>query len=77
MKSLGYHPLYVLGRCCIQFFANDNINRKGVWNMFWKYITYKPGESGYYSQFPKGIRNEIRDQQLKKIKNFVKKRIKL
>ena len=73
MKALGYHPLYVFGRCCLELFKNEDINPKGVFNMFWKYITYKPEESGYYSQFPEEVRKKIRNYQWKKIKRLLKK----
>ena len=75
MKALGYHPLYVLGRCCLQFCRGDEINRRGVWNMLWSYVKFKPEQSGYYSKFPEEIRKEIRMYQWKKIKGFLKKRI--
>jgi glycosyltransferase involved in cell wall biosynthesis len=72
MKSLGYHPLYVIGRCLIEFIKNGEIGRRGAWNMFWKYVTYKPQAKGYFSQFPEDIRKEIRDYQSKKIRQFLK-----
>ena len=72
MKSLGYHPAYVMGRCFLEFVKNNNVGRKGAMNMFWKYITYKPQAQGYFSQFPEDIRKEISDYQSKKIKQFLK-----
>jgi len=72
MKALGYHPLYVLGRCFIELKRNDNISTKGVFNMFWKYLTYKPAKSGYFSSFPEDVRKEVRDYQKKKIIGFLK-----
>jgi glycosyltransferase involved in cell wall biosynthesis len=73
MKALGYHPLYVIGRCCSQFFGSKEINKKGVLNMLWKYLSFRPMEDGYYSQWPKEIRQQIRKNQLKTIKNYLKK----
>lgn len=72
MKALGYHPLYVLGRCFIELKRSDSIDTKGVFNMFWKYLTYKPAKSGYFSAFPEEIRKEIREYQKKKIIGFLK-----
>lgn len=77
MKALGYHPLYVLARCCLAFFGTGDINKKGALNMFWKYVTYHPEKSGYYSQFPKKTRDEIKKHQWKMIKNYLPKRLKL
>jgi len=77
MKALGYHPLYALGRCFIELLIHRNITKKGVFNMFWKYITYKPAKNGYFSLFPKKIRREIYDYQkreiIKRLKNILKK----
>jgi len=55
MKALGYHPVYVMGRCFLEFMKNNNVGRKGAMNMFWKYLTYKPKDEGYFSQILKNI----------------------
>lgn len=73
MKALGYHPLYVLGRCLLEFSKRDGIKRKGVFNMFFKYITYKPADSGYFTLFPKNIRKEIYNYQKKHMVKRLKK----
>ncbi|MDH5417383.1 MAG: glycosyltransferase family 2 protein [Nitrosopumilus sp.] len=75
MKALGYHPLFVIGRCCMELLKNKAIHHKGVFNMFWKYLTYKPAKSGYFSSFPKEIRNDIRDYQKQLIIKFLKTNI--
>jgi len=67
MKALGYHPAYVLGRCLIELSRRKGIRKKGIFNMYWKYITYRPEKEGYFSAFPKEIRKEIRDYQRKEI----------
>jgi len=72
MKALGYHPVYVMGRCFLEFVKNNNVGRKGAVNMFWKYLTYKPQDQGYFSKFPEDIRKEISNYQSKKIKQFLK-----
>ena len=72
MKALGYHPAYVMGRCFLEFVKNNNVGRRGAMNMFWKYVTYKPQDQGYFSQFPEDVRKEISDYQSKKIKQFLK-----
>lgn len=74
MKALGYHPLYVLARCIIELSRNEGIHKKGILNMLWKYVTYKPENEGYFSSFPKQIKKEIRDyqkqQMIKKLKKI-------
>lgn len=67
MRALGYHPLYVLARCVLSF-SNPNFTRRGVFNMFWKYLTYRPEATGYYSMFPKDVRDNIRRYQAEKIR---------
>ena len=73
MKALGYHPVYVMARCFLEFVKNNNVGRKGSMNMFWKYVTYKPQAQGYFSQFPEDIRKQIRDYQSNVINNDIKK----
>jgi len=75
MKALGYHPLYVLGRCVIELLKSEGIHRKGIFNMFWKYLTYKPAKNGYFSSFPKEIRNAIYNYQKKQMIKFLKRRV--
>jgi glycosyltransferase involved in cell wall biosynthesis len=71
MKAMGYHPLYVIGRCWLEFIRNRDIGKKGALNMLWKYITFRPQKDGYYSFFPEEIRREIRNLQAKKMKKFI------
>ena len=75
MKALGYHPLYVLGRCFIELSKSEGIHKRGIFNMFWKYLTYKPAENGYFSSFPKEIRNDIYNYQRKQIFKFLKRKM--
>jgi hypothetical protein len=72
MKALGYHPLYVFGRFCLEFIRNRDMGKKGALNMLWKYITFRQEKDGYYSFFPKEVRKKIRDFQAETIKKFIK-----
>lgn len=71
MKAMGYHPLYVLGRCWLEFIRNGDIGKKGALNMLWKYITFRPQKDGYYSFFSEEIRKEIRNLQAQKMKKLI------
>jgi len=71
MKSLGYHPLYVIGRFCVEFLKNDNIGKKGSINMLLNYISYKPEENGYF------IQKNIRNNQKHEMKKYLKKLIRI
>jgi len=72
MRALGYHPLYAIARCVLSL-TNSDIPKKGALNMFWKYLTYRPDRSGYYSKFPKDVREKIYSYHL----TIIKKRFKL
>ena len=71
MKSLGYHPLYALGRCVNSFLFDKQVGKKGAVNMFWKYITFKPS-GGYFQLFPQDVRKSISDYQVKYMKEKIK-----
>lgn len=75
MRALGYHPLFALARCGLEFFKNGRIGRKGALNMFVKYITYKPNKTGYFSMHEefmrKGISKYQSDYMKQKIKNIL------
>lgn len=77
MRSVGYHPLFVLGRCILPFVSpnKSNIPRRGALNMLWKYVTYKPEKSGYYSQFPGEFRKKVSGYQAAEIRRMLRKRL--
>lgn len=72
MKAMGFHPVYVLGRCFLEIIKNDNIGRRGSLNMLCKYLTFKPQKDGYYTLFSKDIRHQIRELQSREIKQWIK-----
>ena len=61
MRTLGYHPLYVLARAI--YTKNPKI--------LWGYLTFRPTKSGYYSMFPKEFREEVRRMQSYAIKKKI------
>lgn len=54
MKTMGYYPPYAILRCLYDI---PHLGTKACFNMFKKYVTFTPKESGYYSKFPDDIRN--------------------
>jgi len=68
MKSLGYHPIWVLGRCVS---VAKTIGLKSAITMFKSYLTYKSGESNYYSYLPEDVRAFTRKEQIDKIKRIL------
>jgi glycosyltransferase involved in cell wall biosynthesis len=73
MRALGYHPLFVLGRCIIYFIKDKPIGRVGPIMLLYTYLTYRPNKEGYYSLYPKEVRDYIRNTQLKHLKKFTKR----
>lgn len=72
MRSLGYHPLFVLGRFCIYFISGKPIGRIGALYMLYHYLHFKPKKDGYGSLHDYYIRDFIRQTQRNRIKQFLK-----
>ncbi|TVP42032.1 Glycosyl transferase family 2 [Candidatus Nitrosocosmicus arcticus] len=72
MRTLGYHPIFALGRFFLYFSTNKPIGRIGAIYMLYHYIFYKPKQDGYDSMYPKEIRRFTRKIQMDKIKSIVK-----
>ena len=70
MRTLGYHPLFVLGRFIQCFLTGKPIGRKGSLQMLYYYLTYKPKEKGYHSKYEAEIRKAIRMRQKTRIKEI-------
>ena len=68
MRTLGYHPLFVLGRFALYFVTGKPIGRMGAIYMLYNYLSYKPKETGYGSMHDSDIRSFIRKNQLKRIR---------
>lgn len=75
MKALGYYAPYVIGRCVKDFFENGQVGRRGAWNMFYYYVTFRPKAEGYFSLFPEDIRRGIRERQKKMMMQAIRRKI--
>ena len=73
MRSLGYHPMFVLGRFLVYFLTGKPIGRRGALNMLYYYLTFVPKENGYNSMYDKEIRDFVRSTQCIRIKKIFKK----
>jgi glycosyltransferase involved in cell wall biosynthesis len=67
MRTLGYHPLFALGRFFKYFSSGKPIGRVGSLYMLYHYLSYRPKEKGYDSMFDPDIRKNIRRLQTKRI----------
>jgi glycosyltransferase involved in cell wall biosynthesis len=75
MRTLGYHPLFALGRILIYFVSGKPIGRLGSLSMLYYYLSYRPRKEGYDSMFDETTRRSIRNDQAKRIRSFRAKRI--
>jgi glycosyltransferase involved in cell wall biosynthesis len=67
MRTLGYHPLFVLGRFVQCFFTGRPMGRIGAMQMLYHYLSYSPKQVGYDSMYDPEIRNAIRTRQKRRI----------
>ncbi|MGN6822881.1 MAG: glycosyltransferase family A protein [Candidatus Nitrosocosmicus sp.] len=72
MRTMGYHPIFALGRFFKYFITNKPIGRLGSIYMLYYYLFYKPKEEGYDSMYPKDMREFVRKMQYKRMKSILK-----
>lgn len=77
MRTLGYHPLFVLGRFIKYFSSGKPIGRLGAIYMLYHYLSYKPKKDGYDSMYDPEIRKAIRTTQLTRIRSRIRLKVSL
>ena len=70
MRTLGYHPLFVIGRFMQCFLTGRPIGRIGAIRMLYYYLSYRPKQQGYDSMYDLEIRKAIRIRQKTRIKQI-------
>ena len=70
MRTLGYHPLFALGRFVQYFLTGKPTGRMGSIQMLYYYLSYKPKHVGYDSMYDPEIRKAIRLRQKARIKQI-------
>jgi len=70
MRTLGYHPLFVIGRFMQCFLTGRPIGRIGAIRMLYYYLSYRPKQQGYDSMYDPEIRKAIRIRQKTRIKQI-------
>ncbi len=63
MRTLGYNPVFALGRFYVYFITGKPIGRIGAMYMLYHYLKYKPKKEGYDSMYDKKFRDFIRSTQ--------------
>lgn len=71
MRTLGYHPLFALGRFFKYFITGEITGRMGATYMLYYYLTYAPKSIGYNRMYEPSIRKFIRDGQIRRLKKIV------
>ncbi len=71
MRTLGYHPLFALGRFIQYFSSGKPIGRLGAIYMLCYYLSYKPKAQGYDSMYDVKTRTAIRAIQKSRIKQII------
>lgn len=68
MRTLGYHPLFALGRFMTYLASGNPTGRLGAIYMLYYYLSYKPKAMGYDSMHDREMRKYIRDYQFARIR---------
>ncbi|HEY9387308.1 MAG TPA: glycosyltransferase family 2 protein [Nitrososphaeraceae archaeon] len=71
MQTLGYHPIFVLGRFFKYLLTGKVTGRLGAFYMLYYYLTYKPKHDGYDSLYNEKIRQYVRRQQINRLKQMM------
>jgi hypothetical protein len=71
MRTLGYHPLFALGRFLKYFCSGKPIGRLGSIYMLYHYLSYRPKERGYDSMHDADTRKNIRRIQTQRIMRYI------
>jgi glycosyltransferase involved in cell wall biosynthesis len=72
MRTLGYHPIFVLARFIKYFLSGKPIGRSGALYMLYYYLLYKPKHEGYDSMYDYQFRKSIRAIQLRRIMRYIR-----
>jgi len=75
MHTLGYHPIYALGRFAKYFSTGTVTGRRGSLYMIYYYLTYKSEVGGYNSLYDAQFRQYVRNKQIERLKVVLKTRI--
>lgn len=70
MHTLGYHPMYALGRFAKYFSTGTVTGRRGSLYMIYYYLTYKAENEGYNCVYDEELRQFVRKKQVEKIKSI-------
>ncbi|MDQ6864629.1 MAG: glycosyltransferase family 2 protein [Thermoproteota archaeon] len=71
MRTLGYHPIFALGRFLKYLVTGEVTGRLGAIYMLYYYLTYSPKSGGYDRMYDKNLRHHIRENQVQRLKNII------
>lgn len=71
MRTLGYHPIFVLARFLKYLVTGQVTGRMGSIYMIYYYLSYNPKPEGYDRLFDSTLRHYIRANQIKRLKGVI------
>ncbi len=71
MRTLGYHPVFAIGRFLKYVVTGEVTGRLGAIYMLYYYLIYSPKSVGYDRMYDKNIRHYIRENQVQRLKNII------
>jgi glycosyltransferase involved in cell wall biosynthesis len=71
MRTLGYHPLFVLARFLKYLLTGQVTGRLGSIYMIYYYLSYDPKPEGYDRLYDSNLRQYIRANQIKRLKDAI------
>jgi glycosyltransferase involved in cell wall biosynthesis len=71
MRTLGYHPLFVLARFAKYLITGQVTGRMGSIYMIYYYLSYNPKPEGYDRLYDSTLRQYIRSNQIKRMKGVI------
>jgi glycosyltransferase involved in cell wall biosynthesis len=74
MRTLGYHPVFVLARF-LRYFITSRVT--GSIYMLYFYLSYRPKSDGYERMYDKNLRRYVRFHQLRGFKDLFYRRLRL
>src|SRR5437870_13893052 len=74
LRTLGYHPLFAVGRFLKYLVTGDITGRLGAAYMLYYYLSYAPKSVGYDRMYDPSFRKYVRDGQIRRLKKLVFRR---
>ncbi len=75
MRTLGYHPLFVLAKFLKYLITGQVTGRRGSIYMVYFYLSYAPKSDGYDRMYDNNLRRYVRSNQIRRLKDVLNRRL--